>query len=182
MQYLNDIGFVIKRVNLGEADRFVTLFTKNNGKIEVLAKGVRKISSKRASHIELLNLINFNSVKTSRKYPSEKAPYILTEVDLVTSFEDRRETLLQCQTLFLICELVEALCPYGQRNTEVYSHIGRFIKKGDFSTEAINSWQTNILSILGYWDDDKIFTSEKESRGFIEQLIERKIRSQSFTI
>ena len=112
MRYLNDIGFVVKRVNLGEADRFITLFTKNNGKIEVLAKGVRKINSRRSSHIELLNLINFNSVKTSKNY-------ILTEVDLVSSFESRKQTLDQCETLFLLCELINALCPHEQVNREV---------------------------------------------------------------
>lgn len=181
MQYLNDTGFVLKRVNLGEADRFVTLFTRNYGKVEVLAKGVRKINSKRASHIELANLINFNSIKTSKKYPSEKAPYILTEVELVTSFEDRKKTLDQFQTLFLICELIDALCPYGQKNEEVYQTIGRFIKTGNFSTESLCEWQTRVLTVLGYWNEEKKFANEKESRNYIEQLIERKIRSSVFT-
>lgn len=171
MRYLNDIGFVVKRVNLGEADRFVTLFTKNNGKIEVLAKGVRKINSRRSSHIELLNLINFNSVKTSRNY-------ILTEVDLVSSFESRKQTLDQCDTLFLLCELINALCPHEQVNREVYALLGRFIQKGDFSSAAILCWQTNILIELGYWNGEKKFKTEKESRQFIEQLLERKIRSR----
>ena len=73
MIYLKDVGFVVKRINLGEADRFVTIFTQNNGKIEVLAKGVRKITSKRSSHIELLNLVRFHSIKTSKNI-------ILTEI------------------------------------------------------------------------------------------------------
>lgn len=171
MRYLNDIGFVVKRVNLGEADRFVTLFTKNNGKIEVLAKGVRKINSRRSSHIELLNLINFNSVKTSKNY-------ILTEVDLVSAFESRKQTLDQCDTLFLLCELINALCPHEQVNREIYSLLGRFIQKGDFSSEAILLWQTNILIELGYWDGGREFKTEKESRQFIEQILERKIRSR----
>jgi len=47
-------GIIIKRKNFGEADRILTIFTKNKGKISIVAKGVRKINSRRAPHIELL--------------------------------------------------------------------------------------------------------------------------------
>ena len=43
-------GFVLKRTNYGEADKILTVFTKERGKIKVLAKGVRKIKSRRAPH------------------------------------------------------------------------------------------------------------------------------------
>lgn len=51
MQY-KTTGIIIKRTNLGEADRILTIYTKNRGKIKVLAKGVRKTLSKMAGHLE----------------------------------------------------------------------------------------------------------------------------------
>jgi DNA repair protein RecO (recombination protein O) len=171
MQYLNDVGFVVKRKNLGEADRFVTFYTQNNGKIEVMAKGVRKITSRRSSHIELLNLVRFNSVKTRKNF-------ILTEVSLINSFEFRKDTLKQCEIAFLVCELVDNLCPHGQSNSELFSLIGEFLKSGLSEEEAILKFETNLLSLLGYWDTERKFTTEKESRYFIESLIERKIKSR----
>lgn len=171
MTYLNDTGFVVKRINLGEADRFVTLFTQNNGKVEVLAKGVRKITSRRSSHIELLNLVRFNSVRTSKNF-------ILTEIDLINSFEGRKDTLKQCEVAFLVCELVDNLCPFGQVNKELFTLVGIFLNGGEYTDEALLKFETEVLSILGYWSDTKSFASEVESRHFIENLIERKIKSR----
>jgi DNA repair protein RecO (recombination protein O) len=47
-------GIVIKKIKLGEADRILTIFTSDYGKIEAVAKGVRRPRSKMAGHLELL--------------------------------------------------------------------------------------------------------------------------------
>src|SRR5881628_1264153 len=44
---------IIKRSNLGEADKILTIFTPNFGKLRVVAKGVRKVTSRLAGHVEL---------------------------------------------------------------------------------------------------------------------------------
>ncbi len=171
MTYLYDTGFVIRRVNLGEADRFVTIFTKNNGKVEVLAKGVRKITSKRSSHIELLNLVRFHSVKTSKNF-------ILTEIELIDSYEGRKADLKQCEIAFFVCELIDNLCPHGQVSSEIFIEVLRFLEKGEHEDQALLEFETKILSLLGYWNMEKKFSSEEESRLFIESLIERKMKSR----
>ncbi len=51
-------GIVIRRRDQGEADRVLTLCTPQ-GKIEVLAKGVRKVRSRKAGHVELFCRSNF---------------------------------------------------------------------------------------------------------------------------
>jgi len=45
---------IIKKTKLGEADRILTLYTPNLGKIQAVAKGVRRPRSKMAGHLELL--------------------------------------------------------------------------------------------------------------------------------
>ena len=45
---------IIKKIKLGEADRILTLYTPDHGKIEAVAKGVRRPKSKMAGHLELL--------------------------------------------------------------------------------------------------------------------------------
>jgi len=47
-------AIIIKKVKLGEADRILTLYTPGYGKIEAVAKGVRRPKSKMAGHLELL--------------------------------------------------------------------------------------------------------------------------------
>jgi DNA repair protein RecO (recombination protein O) len=46
-------GIVIGRTNFGEADRVVRLLTAEEGKVSVVAKGVRRIKSRTAGHLEL---------------------------------------------------------------------------------------------------------------------------------
>src|SRR5512136_3128624 len=45
---------IIKKTKLGEADRVLTLCTPDLGKIQAVAKGVRRPRSKLAGHLELL--------------------------------------------------------------------------------------------------------------------------------
>ena len=47
-------AIIIKKVKLGEADRILTLYTPHLGKIQGVAKGVRRPRSKLAGHLELI--------------------------------------------------------------------------------------------------------------------------------
>ncbi|HVE80570.1 MAG TPA: DNA repair protein RecO [Candidatus Dormibacteraeota bacterium] len=46
-------GIVLKRHNLGEADRIITFLTSDRGVVRAVARGVRKIKSRMAGHLEL---------------------------------------------------------------------------------------------------------------------------------
>ncbi|MEX2055276.1 MAG: DNA repair protein RecO [Candidatus Andersenbacteria bacterium] len=45
-------ALILSRRNVGEADRLLTLLTRDYGLLKVVAKGVRKIPSRRGSHLE----------------------------------------------------------------------------------------------------------------------------------
>lgn len=46
-------AIILRRFDLGEADRLLTLLTPHHGKIEVVAKGARKLTSTKTGHVEL---------------------------------------------------------------------------------------------------------------------------------
>lgn len=46
-------GIVIGRTNFGEADRIIRFITPEHGKLSAVARGVRKIKSRAAGHLEL---------------------------------------------------------------------------------------------------------------------------------
>jgi DNA repair protein RecO (recombination protein O) len=48
-------AIILKHLDLGEADRIITLFTPRKGKYNVIAKGTRRPISKKAGHLELLS-------------------------------------------------------------------------------------------------------------------------------
>ncbi len=56
-------AIIIRKTKLGEADRILTLYTPDYGKIEAVAKGVRRPKSKMAGHLELLT---YSQVRLAR--------------------------------------------------------------------------------------------------------------------
>ena len=49
-------AIVINRLDLGEVDRILTLYTPSSGKYRVIAKGIRRPQSRKAPHLELFCL------------------------------------------------------------------------------------------------------------------------------
>ncbi|MFN8450159.1 MAG: recombination protein O N-terminal domain-containing protein [Anaerolineae bacterium] len=45
-------AIILKRFDLGEADRLLTLLTPRHGKLEVVAKGARKLTSTKTGHVD----------------------------------------------------------------------------------------------------------------------------------
>lgn len=175
MRFLNDTGFVIKRVNVGETDRFITVFTKNHGKQELIAKGVRKISSRRASHLELLNKIKFNSIKTRKNY-------ILTENEVINAFSNIKDSHLRIGYIFLICELIDKLCPYNQKHEDIFdliNSVSHDLKEANF-LDHIHYFQKKLLTVLGFWDSKRNFASLSDIEQYIELITERRLKSKAF--
>src|SRR5258706_9060146 len=106
-------GIILKRKNVGEADRILTIFTKQQGKIRVIAKGVRKMISKRAPHIEVFNHL----VLTIHK---GKMLDMLTEVSTVSTFASIRADLKRIGAAYYLLEVIDGLLPEGQAHEEVF--------------------------------------------------------------
>ena len=79
-------GFILKKVDRKETDQLLTIYTKDFGKLEILAKAIRKISSKLKSGAEIFYLseIEFIQGKTRKT---------LTDAILIEKFENLRKDL-----------------------------------------------------------------------------------------
>ena len=51
-----DDGIVLRRTNYGEADRILTVLTREHGKLSVIARGVRKARAKMTGQTDLLSI------------------------------------------------------------------------------------------------------------------------------
>src|SRR5258708_11287786 len=94
-------GLILKRSNFGEADRVITALTDRYGKISIIAKGVRKITSRRAGNIEVLNLVKLHLFKARS--------YTLSEAESIQTFPTIKENLTLSTTAFHVIELVDRL-------------------------------------------------------------------------
>lgn len=63
MVYKKTNAIVLKRINYGEADRIITVLTQDCGKLRLLAKGVRKSTSKLAGGIEIFSESTIQYIK-----------------------------------------------------------------------------------------------------------------------
>ena len=82
-------GIILRRTNYGEADRILTIITKD-GKISALAKGARKLKSKLAGNIELFSYSEFVFHKGKGKLAIltnarliEYYPHIITSLEAI---------------------------------------------------------------------------------------------------
>src|SRR5581483_821553 len=115
-------GIVVKRRNLGETDRLLTIFTKDFGKITVKATGVRKIASRRAPHIELLNFVQIGL------YRAGGMP-VLTDAHMVEDFANIKKDLTLCGFAYHLCELIDGLLPENQVHEDVYERFKETLVK-----------------------------------------------------
>lgn len=63
MNSLKTKGIVLSRVEYGEADRIITVLTSDQGKLSLIAKGVRKLKSKLAGGVELFSVNEISFIK-----------------------------------------------------------------------------------------------------------------------
>lgn len=63
MKQLTGKGIILSRTDFGEADRILTILTPDQGKLRLMAKGVRKVKSKLAGGIELFSVSDIVYIK-----------------------------------------------------------------------------------------------------------------------
>lgn len=198
-------GVVLKRKDFGEADRILTIFTLHKGKLTVLARGVRKITSRRAGNVELLNRSSI-FLHPGRNF------YILTEAESLDTYNKLKEDLNLSTVAFHIIELVDRLTAENQENRTVYEDLLEVLKRlckkprqllirafeakilsklGFWSTEEAKNISPKVASLLksieySSWDEiEKMKIEEKEAlelerilRYYLERVIEGKLKSR----
>ena len=92
---------ILSRRDYGEADRILTILTPDLGKRELIAKGVRKTTSRKAGHLEPL-------AHTSLLVAQARTWDLITEAVTVESFRHLRENLDAIGYASYLCELVSS--------------------------------------------------------------------------
>ncbi len=68
MKELRDDAVVLRTYKSGESDRVVVLWTRSHGKVRVIARGVRKATSKLGGNLETLAYVDVDLVKTRGEF------------------------------------------------------------------------------------------------------------------
>ncbi|MBM3205899.1 DNA repair protein RecO [Candidatus Shapirobacteria bacterium] len=165
-------GIVLKRINYGEADRILTIFTKHYGKIRVMAKGVRKLQSRKAGSLELFNHATIFLVKG-------KNLDLVTEAQVVNLFKSWRRDLIKVGLAYYFCELVDKLTPDNQPQTAVFNLLKEALDKINSETPSIlvRNFEEQLLDELGFGIPQFLKQTKGSLKEYIESIIEKSLNS-----
>jgi len=169
-------GIILKRINYGEADRILTIYTKHYGKIKAMAKGVRRITSRKGGNVELFNQA------TLFLYKGRNLD-LLTEVQVTKTFKIWRKNLKKVATAYYLVELVDKLTPGEQPNPEVFQLLSHYLEKiASANLPALSrSFEETLLKELGFGVPEALRRQPGSLRDYIESIIEKKLNSQELT-
>lgn len=104
---------VLRRRDSGESDRRLTLFTRELGKLDVVAKGARKPTSRLAGSSDPLTVARFT-------FASGKANRYVTQCQPASGFLALRQDYDRLQIALALLELAEAVLPWEQPDEDTY--------------------------------------------------------------
>jgi len=138
---------VLRHSDYGEADRLLTLYTRQLGKTRAVAKGARKIASRKAGHIE-----PFTHVKL--QLAQGRDMLILTQADTVDAYQPLREDLILTSQASYVIELLDRFTYQDEtENSAIFNlltaTLARLASKSD-PWLVIRYYEMRLLDHLGF--------------------------------
>ena len=170
MRTYSDEGIVLARRNFGEADRILSIYSKNHGRISAIAKGIRRPSSKKRGHLEIFSHINFQIAEG-------RSVGLLTEVETLDSFESLKKDLKKVSLAYFFMEVVGKITHEHERSNNLFDLILNYLKRLEKETSLKSlkySFIEDILVLTGFWPQGKSLINPDEK---LNEVVERNINS-----
>lgn len=106
-------AIVLKHADFGEADRLLTLYSREAGKLRALAKGARKPRSRKAGHLEPFTRVSL-LVATGRSF------HIVSQAEAIETNSVLSEDLVALGYASYVVELLERFTPDEDENRALY--------------------------------------------------------------
>jgi DNA repair protein RecO len=160
-------GILLGRQNYGEADRIIHIFSKDFGKISLIAKSVRKLTSRKRGHLEVFGKIRFSAVKG-------KGLDMILEAEQIELYSKIRQDLKKVALAYYFTEIVGRIVHDFEPNPSIYEILDNFLAKLE-RTRSLKKLRfdyiNQIVVAAGYWPKDRILQNPDQ---VLEEIIERK--------
>ncbi len=168
-------AIILKRKTSGETDRILTIFSKQYGKIKVIAKGIRRTSSKRSPHLELFTHVDLVLHK-GKIWDS------VSEVNTIEIFQGLRKHLSRISIAYYLSELVDRLLPDRQEHADIFMYLVesfQLLNCGTYNKGRAFCEQRSLilLKLLGYIPDTQVMDFI-EIQSFVENIIGKRLHTQ----
>jgi len=137
---------VLRHSEYGEADRILTLYTLEQGKIQAAAKGVRKIKSRKAGHLEPFTQVTLYLAKGG-------GLPVITQAEAIRTFDALRADLLKTAYAAYVVELVDRFSYAEAENPLLYKLLVDTLIRLEGATEpavVIHYYEMHLLDLLGF--------------------------------
>jgi DNA repair protein RecO (recombination protein O) len=137
---------VLRHSDWGEADRLLVLYTREEGKLRAIAKGARKLRSRKAGHLEPFTCVALQLARG-------RDLWIVTQAETVEAYLPVREDLELTANAAYIIELLDRFTFEEGENRTVYrllvDTLGRVAKEKDVFM-AVRYYEIHLLDLLGF--------------------------------
>jgi len=142
---------ILRRRDHADADRILTVFTPAYGKRQLIAKGVRKTTSRKAGHLEPFSHSTL-MVAQGRTWD------VVTEAVIVESFRHLRADLESIGRANYLCELVDSFTETDDENVLIWDllllalgELDRHSVEGGLDPNALLRWfELHLLNLTGF--------------------------------
>ena len=142
-------AIILRRSDVGEADRLLTIYTPHYGKIAISARGVRKTMSKLAGHLELF-------LHTRLQLARGRTFDVVTESRAVQPFRRLREDLDRISWAYYVSELIDKMTEGESENAPLFELLRDTLAAIDEIDDAlrrdviIRYYELHLLTLSGY--------------------------------
>jgi DNA repair protein RecO (recombination protein O) len=145
-------AIVLKRRDQGEADRLLTVFARERGKVTLIAKGVRRTASRKAGHIEPFTHVDLLVARG-------KSLDIITQAEMVDAHRHLREDLWRSSWAYYVVELADAFAQDEDPNQLLFDLLldtldrldrGAADQRGTDPLLVVRYYEVHLLSLVGY--------------------------------
>lgn len=147
MSIVKTQGLVLKYTNLNEADRILTLLTKDKGKIQVFARGCRRPKSRLISSCEVFSVSDFVLYKGS-------SLFYINSGELRESFYELRGNLLKLSYAVYFTELADTVTYEDMNCKSTYLLLARtlyYLSKSEIPVGILScAYQIKLMDISGF--------------------------------
>jgi DNA repair protein RecO (recombination protein O) len=137
---------VLRQRRLGDADKIITLYSASYGKLDAVAKGVRRVKSRLAGHVEPLNHASYLLAR-GRNLD------IITQAQTIETFQPLRDDLDRLSRALYAAELVDRATEERSENFELYRLLldtMHRLSHRDDQDIILRFFEMSLLSQLGY--------------------------------
>jgi len=148
----------IKSRSAGEADKIITLFSKGHGKIQAIAKGAKRPTSKFGGRLEVFSY-NHIQLATARNLD------IMSQCETIESFYKLRENREKLNAGFYMVKLIDIITEDRQKNDELFDLLLEALYALQVSTDAnvlCRAFEVKLCKVEGFLPSDAML--EKKYR------------------